>query len=224
MIFQWGKFRCGAPEPLLPEIRVSFSSRLDSLWRSLPAHRKPPAAAGPRPEAGVSSSPAHRPGARGLQGRYSGAARPLGVLRTEAREPVRPGPGLRTCRSPFPRRRGDAAEPAAEGPLRERASSRARHGACRSRALGPQPRSARPAGEAAALLPLVKTELEGLPRERQRGLGYPSLGGGTSSQTSGYLLHSRPAVGREGRVIICLGIWCSYFLAGLHSRPFWATS
>lgn len=123
------------------------------------------------------------------------APRPLGVLPAETRESLGPGAGglvaglrrLGRCLSPlcrplseesFPRRLGDAEEPAAEGPLRERASSRTRHGAGEWRGLGPQPRRARQAGEAAALLALVKTDLRGGCREGSgQGRGLPSLGG-----------------------------------------------
>lgn len=119
---------------------------------------------------------------------------------------------LSRCRSPlclplsegpFPRRLGDAGEPAAEGPLRERASSRTRHGAGEWRGLGPQPRRTRPAGEAAALLSLVKGDPWGGCRE---GRTPPVSGAGGSFQTSGLLFPScsPPA----SRVSSCPGIWC----------------
>lgn len=107
-------------------------------------------------------------------------------------------PSLPLSQEASPRGRGDAGEQAAEGPLRERASSYARHGAGWSRRMGPQPRRALPAGEAAALLALVKTDPRGGCRE---GLG----GGQASFQTSGFLRsfpspHLPPAVGPPSRV------------------------
>jgi hypothetical protein len=73
---------------------------------------------------------------------------------------------------PASRKRGNAGEPASEGPFRERASSRARHGVGGWRGLGPLPRRARPSGETAALLALVRTA------PRPRGLGEQPWGRG----------------------------------------------
>lgn len=96
-------------------------------------------------------------------------------------------PRLQLWEEPFPGRRGDAGEPAAEGPLRERASSCAHHGAGGARGLGPQPRRARPAGEAVALLALVKTDPRAGCREGG-GQGRPNLGGAGIFSNPGFPL------------------------------------
>lgn len=143
LFLQEGTFPGPAPFPpnsgVLPQPRPSLRPRPPALRRALAA---PPL---PVPRAGT-----------------SGAfhwSRPSGVLRAERRESLGPGfggpvAGLRRlgrfpsspCRpfseEPFPRRRGDAGEPPAEGPLGEPAATRARHGAGEWRGLGPQPRRA----------------------------------------------------------------------------------
>lgn len=112
--------------------------------------------------------PPPRPGNRWGRARLAGRRRP-----TRCPHPVR----APLSEEPFTWKRGDARESGPEGPLREPAASRARHGAGGGRRLGPQPRRAQPAGDAAALLALVKTIARGC-RGGHAGRGAPGLGGG----------------------------------------------
>lgn len=78
-------------------------------------------------------------------------------------------------------RRGDAREPATEGPLREPAVPGARHGTGGQRDLGPQPRRTRPPGAAAVLLALVNTgRARGSPRLGARVFPPTQEGGGSA--------------------------------------------